>query len=221
MRKLVSVLALGAGLAIAAPAFAQDYPAPPPADPAATPSDPASTTDVARNPFTGARVELLSGWDHVHAARGANQDGYVGGVGVGYDVQVGHFVVGVEGEANDATTRATANNVLRAGDVYRLEAGRDLYAGGRIGAEFRGALVYVKGGYTNARYNERYLGGNGAQSEIDRNLDGYRVGGGLEKTVLRHGFVKAEYRYSHYGRDDVTGFKPERHQVVAGVGVRF
>ena len=47
------------------------------------------------------------------------------------------------------------------------------------------------------------------------NLDGIRVGGGVERALGGKSYVKTEYRYSNY-QNGVS-----RHQVLAGVGIRF
>jgi len=89
--------------------------------------------------------------------------------------------------------------------------------GGRIGALVGPAtLVYAKAGYTNARYNLTYTEPTGVSNfKLHDNLDGVRVGAGVEQAVGRNAYVKAEYRYSNYEQ----GF--DRHQVVAGFGFRF
>lgn len=206
MRKLVSAAILGVAITAAAPALAQD-------------------DTGTRSPFTGPRVEIDGGWDHTRLGRGDHRDGFTGGVGVGYDFQVGHFVAGVEGEASDSTTHHRINNYVAPGDTYKIDAGRDLYAGGRIGVQSHGTLFYAKGGYTNARFNTHYTPAGGALVTDARNLEGYRVGGGIEKMMSRHAFMKVEYRYSHYGSDHgdlaAASFHPDRHQVVGGVGIRF
>jgi outer membrane immunogenic protein len=91
-------------------------------------------------------------------------------------------------------------------------------------------MIYAKGGYTNSQL--RVLAGSTTQSTNTRfNLDGYRVGAGVERAVGTNSFVKAEYRYSNYGRASVlygsgaTSGKfdvdTDRHQVAFSYGWRF
>lgn len=192
MRKLI--LAALAASAAAAPAFAQD----------AT--------------FTGPRAEAIVGWDHVSddSVNNGSRDGVVYGGQLGYDYQAGKAVFGVEGEVTGASTKDTANGVLVAGDRLKVSAGRDLYVGGRVGivAGSR-ALIYAKGGYTNARFNSEYTSTTGT-IEDHETLDGWRLGAGAEVKLNDKVYLKSEYRYSDYG-----GVGGERHQVVGGVGVRF
>ena len=196
MRKyLLAALLAGSATAAATPAFAQES---------------------AR--FSGVRVESIVGYDTTHV-EGENSDGITYGAQVGYDFQAGGLVLGVEGEASDSTVDECATGVNLAGDQLCANAGRDLYAGGRIGyALSPNVLLYGKAGYTNARLSLDYDDGTAATT-LDfhqrQNLDGFRVGGGLEFALGPNSFVKAEYRYSNYEQ----GF--DRHQVVGGFGFRF
>lgn len=205
MRKIVITAASAAlALGLAAPAFAQDAPV---------------DTTVANAPFTGFRVEALAGYDHVGGDAGS--DGLAYGGAIGYDAQVGGVILGVDGEITGATTKGTDRDVLTAGDAYRLKAGRDLYVGARLGyAISPQAVIYAKGGYTNARINERYSIGTATIRDHD-DAEGYRIGAGLEYNVGANAYVKGEYRYSHYSKLDNYNIDLDRHQVLAGVGYRF
>ncbi|WP_448663086.1 outer membrane protein [Sphingomonas sp. CJ20] len=201
MRTKILAAALIASSAIAAPAFAQS----------------------ADSGFTGPRAEAVLGWDHVgdDSTAGGSRDGLTYGGQIGYDVQAGSAILGVEGEVTGSTTRDTANNVLVAGDRLRAKAGRDLYVGARAGfLASPQAMIYVKGGYTNARFDTTYdSAATGRISDHD-NVDGWRVGAGTEYKLNDKVYVKAEYRYSKYN-DDKAGIDAHRHQVLGGVGVRF
>ena len=146
-------------------------------------------------PFSGPRIEAEGGWDHV-GSEGYGRSGFVYGGAVGYDKQFNNIVIGADAEITGSTTKDNG-----------VEAGRDLYVGGRAGFVVGGAtLVYGKAGYTNARVSD---GTNGV------NNDGYRLGAGVERNFGRF-FGKVEYRYSRYEKIDLN-----RDQVVAGLGVRF
>lgn len=180
---------------------------------AATAATPALAQDAA--PFTGLRVEGLIGVDRVQA-NDDHKDGLLYGVGVGYDVQAGSGILGVEAELSDATTRTCVGSATFADPRDCLRAGRDIYVGGRIGKTVgTSTLLYAKAGYTNGR--AELSSDNGAATTIfDReNLDGVRVGAGAEYAVGPNSFIKAEYRYSNY-EQGVT-----RHQVLGGFGFRF
>lgn len=206
MRKIILSATVAAfGIGLAAPAFAQDGP-----------------PDQA--PFTGLRVEALGGYDNLQDGSDGDsegRDGFVYGGALGYDVQVGGAVLGVEGEITGSTLKARTNNLLVAGDRLRLDAGRDLYAGVRAGYVISPrAMIYAKGGYTNARVDVRYTDGT-TTIEDGAELDGFRVGAGLEYAMGPRTYIKGEYRYSNYGSAEGFDIDADRHQLMAGVGFRF
>lgn len=194
-------------------------------------------------PFKGFHVEGLAGYDVTKAGSSVDDDatvdndesidGVVFGVGAGYDFKMGNLVVGPEAEV----TWSTAKTSFEDGDfegfgIGNVKANRDLYVGGRVGYAFTPrTMVYAKGGYTNAKFDVRNGDGTVVTSD-DIDADGWRVGAGVEQAVSDNIFAKVEYRYSNYekGELDFTGDIPDgqrfdldldRHQVVAGVGMRF
>ncbi|WP_066552716.1 outer membrane protein [Croceicoccus bisphenolivorans] len=220
MKKIVAILATGTAFgAMAMPAAAQDY------------------------DFSGPRVEAIVGYDISQAGSDADNDlndaddqsidGLLYGVGIGYDIDMGGMVFGVEGEYTDSTAKTEFSD---GGDyegfgLGSVDTGRDLYIGARLGAKVApDLLAYVKGGYTNARYN--VLAADG-ESELDQdiNVDGWRAGAGLEYAMSSNTFTKLEYRYSNYSEaefengdlpdSDRFDIDTDRHQIVASVGMRF
>lgn len=221
------ILATTSAAAFSAPALAQDNEA-----------------------FTGPRVEGLIGYDISKAGSDVDNDlndednqsidGFMYGVGVGYDFSMGGAVVGVEAELTDSTaeTEIEDGDLEDIGFGAQLDTGRDFYVGARAGALVNpNLLVYAKGGYTNARYN--MLADDGTtEIEADVDLDGWRVGAGAEYATSERSFVKLEYRYSNYSEgefdfndddffDDDTGEGDrfdadlDRHQIMVGAGFRF
>jgi outer membrane immunogenic protein len=188
------IAALAAGT-LATPAFAQD-----------------------QGNLGGFRVEGVVGYDRP-SVEDENASGVLYGLGVGYDVQSGNAVFGIEAEATNSTADERIAGFAVTGDELRVRAGRDLYVGGRAGAVVGGGtLLYAKAGYTNARVRVDYEDGTaGTIADFtDRtNLDGVRVGAGAQFAIGSNAFVKTEYRYSNY-QDGV-----DRHQVVGGFGFRF
>ncbi|WP_114952893.1 outer membrane beta-barrel protein [Sphingosinicella terrae] len=183
---------------------------------AGTVASPAFAQDSA--PFSGLRVEGIVGYDTTDV-EGENSDGVAYGAQVGYDFNAGGAVLGVEGEVTDSTVDECVSDVDRTGDELCVGAGRDLYVGGRVGVPVsRRVLAYGKAGYTNSRVNLDYEDGTTGTDldfEEGENLDGVRVGAGLEFALGPNSYAKTEYRYSNYEQ----GF--DRHQVVAGFGFRF
>ncbi|MEG8040921.1 outer membrane beta-barrel protein [Sphingomonas sp. LR60] len=204
MRKLaMAIPAAVMAIAVATPAMAQD------------------------GPFAGGRVEVLAGYDNIQDGGDGDSEGQQGlgyGGRIGYDLQRGNIVYGIDGEYTDATTKTRSYNALTAGDRFSAEAGRDLYVGGRLGYVISPqAMIYGKGGYTNARVENRYQATTTSDNElIDKtNLGGFRLGAGLEYKLTPTSFVTAEYRYSHYGSIDGYDIDLDRHQLMAGLGIRF
>lgn len=183
---------------------------------------PALAQDAA--PFEGPRVEAIVGWDKVDDKGGtpsSSSDGVTYGGAFGYDFRSGAMVFGPEVELTGSTTDTRTPNVLAVGDELKIDAGRDIYAGLRVGAVLgESTLLYAKGGYTNARVNYTYTLGTTTIADGE-NLDGWRLGAGIEQSLGRNLYVKGEYRYSNYGAFDDYGVDVDRHQVVAGVGFRF
>ena len=180
----------------------------------------AATPALAQNsaPFSGVRVQGIVGYDRINTD-GEHSNGVAYGAQVGYDFQAGDVVLGVEGEAGDSSVDDCASGVIVATDELCANAGRDLYVGGRVGyAVSPRVLLYGKAGYTNSRLSLDYEDGTAATApdfSIRENLDGVRVGGGVEFAVGRNAFLSTEYRYSNYEQG------VDRHQVVAGFGFRF
>lgn len=170
-------------------------------------------------PFTGLRAEGLVGYDALTS--GEDSDGVVYGGAAGYDLPVGGITLGVEGEFTESSIKGRDSNLLVAGDSARVTLGRDLYVGGRVGFPLAPTtLLYGKIGYTNARINTRYT--DGVTTVRDKaEADGLRLGAGLEKAIGTRAYIKGEYRYSNYKEIDDFDVDADRHQIMAGVGIRF
>jgi outer membrane immunogenic protein len=108
------------------------------------------------------------------------------GAAAGINVPVtDHVIVGAE---------ATLDNVFDR---------RDVGASARIGYTLGKFMPYAKIGYSNYR------------DVRSRNLDGFRVGGGVEYNIGHSSYVKVEYRYTDFEKN--IG----KHGVLGGVGIRF
>jgi outer membrane immunogenic protein len=189
------IAALAVGTFAASPAFAQTQPN-----------------------MGGFHVDGIVGYDRPRVEN-EHAGGVVYGMGVGYDVQSGRALFGVEGEVSDSTADRCVTGFATPGDSFCARAGRDLYVGGRVGAIVGGrTLLYAKAGYTNGRIRADY--DDGTPSTVTdfsdhRNLDGVRAGVGAQFGIGANAYVRTEYRYSNYEAG------VDRHQVVGGFGVRF
>lgn len=144
-------------------------------------------------------------------------DGFFGGGTVGYNMQSGAFVYGVEGEAgylglkgsalepNDPTTTDTVTRVKS--DWYGA-----LYA--RLGFAVGSALFYGKGGVAvlNAEAStiDPCAGTPGCGTTTltmtgDKVMVGWSAGGGIEWMFGGGWSAKAEYAYFDFGKIDAAG----------------
>ncbi|HEX8512838.1 MAG TPA: porin family protein [Allosphingosinicella sp.] len=159
--------------------------------------------------FTGFKVEGLAGYD----------EGFVYGIGAGYDRQLGRLILGVEGEISDSTDKECLTGAFAPADRFCASSSRNLYVGGRIGYTIAPrTLLYGKIGYTNQRLKADYTAGTPAALDsfsISRKLDGIRLGAGIEQKLGGKAYLKGEYRYSDY---EDGSFK---HDGVVGIGFRF
>lgn len=191
---------------------------------AATLSAPAFSQVTSEDTIGGAKVGLVMGYDDFsikYDGERGSKSGFLYGVTVGYDYNVGSAIVGLEAEVNDATTKQTLEED---GDTGSLAAQRELYIGARVGAQVGGRLLaYAKAGYVNAKLKASANIDGDRYSESDT-IDGYRLGAGLEYAPGAY-FSRLEYRFSDFGKYEYagydTGLSANRHQVVATLGVRF
>lgn len=232
MEYLMRIIILAAAVAtgLASPAFAQDTSAPPADRPA----------PVDRPAFDGFRVGGELGYDALQpgssvesSIQGNNTaDGLLYGGEIGYDRTIGRIVLGAEADVTGSTgkvrTETPDPNDFGFG---RVKAGRDIYVGARIGTLLSPTtLLYAKGGYTNARLDLTASDGT-TETGQHFNLDGYRVGAGIEKSLTPRTYAKIEYRYSNYSKArleyangaNTNNFSvdTDRHQIAVGFGFRF
>jgi outer membrane immunogenic protein len=156
-------------------------------------------TPAMANDFAGVRTEVTAGLDDVTNAVDATDVTY--GAAIGYDLQFGKVVLGVEATAANVFDRADLGGAARLG--YTLN--KNVLAFGRVG-------------YNDLERPQTCTPGIGNRPAVCRdasNLDGVTVGGGIEAILAGPFFTKVEYRYT-----DFAG-TAARHGAVVGVGVRF
>lgn len=140
------------------------------------------------------------GWfDTGAAASGLSNklNGFVGGVQVGYNYQIGQFVVGIEGDGQ-FTSQRRSDTIAGVGidqRVTNFETAR-LRAGFTVGS----VLLYGTGGAGWVSY--KIDAGSLGSSSV--NKSGWAVGGGAEWMFARNWSVKAEYLRVDTGNVTVT-----------------
>ena len=214
MKKIITASAL-ALLAVATPAFAQDY------------GDEPAAPDTA-SAFNGFSVAAIGGIDVLTIQENNAADttrGLMYGGSIGYDHDAGSVVVGVQAEITSSQASYKIDDLLVAGDHFSSEAGRDIYGGVRVGISAgQSTLLYIGGGYVSSQLTSFYSVGAATPTVQTEEKGGFRVSLGAEyagKTV----FGRLEMRYQDLGDYTVfgspTGFARTHTQIVAGLGVRF
>lgn len=137
------------------------------------------------NEFTGLRAEATVGADSV--TKGVDATNITYGAGVGFDAELyKNVVVGLEANVDNVFDR------------------RNIGASARLGYVFNDkVMLYGKVGYANWK------------QVTSKDLEGLRLGAGVEYKITGPFYGKLEYRYT-----DFKG-KTGQHGALAGVGVRF
>ena len=130
-------------------------------------------------------------------------NGFLGGGQIGYNYQVGNFLVGVEGDGDWSNIKGTTPCLV----VFSCTANMQWTADATVRAgvlPLNNLLVYVKGGasWTSVKYNFSD-GGLLAPASLTSNQSETKVGGllgfGTEYMFAPHWTAKIEYNYVDYG----------------------
>lgn len=209
----------------------------------------AATPGFAQDTGFSPRVELRVGHDELRAdveirdsafTDDASENGIGYGIEAGVDVRVSStFLVGgyVGLEDSDIEGCSEVFDDDFDNDEACITAGRNFTAGVRAGLPLSdGGLIYVKGGYSNAKIRASFAeDANDIDSQLFDDRDtvaGYHLGAGFEVGlgflgITPNFYAKGEYVYTRYKdafKSDLgqgESFGPTRHQLVAGVGIRF
>jgi outer membrane immunogenic protein len=148
----------------------------------------------------------------------SNNDGFVGGGQIGYNYQVGNWVVGIEADIQYADLNNSRNGTVVvatpgiAGFVGAQNAnfgGIDWFGTvrGRIGYAWDRLLVYGTGGFayggTDSNLNDGYANYRSTNDDV---RTGYAVGGGLEYAFTPSITGKIEGLYVSLDRNRDNGF---------------
>ena len=122
-------------------------------------------------------------------------DGFVGGGQVGYNYQIGQFVLGVEADIQGADLN-TGSNAF--GDRVRTEYFGTVRA--RAGLAFDRFMPYVTGGWAYGNVKTT-VGGLGSTDKT--HTGGYAIGAGLEYAFTNNLIAGVEYLYVDLGEKNV------------------
>ena len=145
---------------------------------------------------------------------GGDNGGFVGGGQVGYNYQIGQFVIGLEADIQYADMTQDAGTFFLPGTaLFGVGGGSSLdYFGtirARAGFAFDRALIYATGGFA-------YGGGDRVTCSIgvffadcgDDSSTGWTVGGGVEYAITNNFTVKLEGLYVNLDRGGNDVFDP-------------
>jgi outer membrane immunogenic protein len=141
-------------------------------------------------------------------------DGWLGGATVGYNHQMGHFVLGVEGDFDWADVKY--ETPLFAGTLT-LKNDYFITAAARLGYAFDRALLYGKVGAAWTRDKYDADDGLGGTATASNNRTGWMLGVGLEYAIWQNLSAKIEYDYLMFG-DATPSFTTSGGLTVAGTG---
>ena len=142
------------------------------------------------------------GWGNVNLNGWANNignlDGFVGGGQIGYNYQMGQFVLGLEADLQGAD--------LSSGNNLGLLNVKTDYFGtvrARVGVAFDRFMPYITGGwaYGNVKSSIPAIGFSSDRSHTG----GFAVGGGLEYAVTNNIIAGVEYLYVDLGEKNILG----------------
>lgn len=177
--------------------------------------------------FSGPSIGIQAGWNNTDVGLPKGKDGtpaidqstdaFVAGGFLAYDYEVvPHVVLGAQAEFNIAASDEFGASAAAASIRVNPKYAFDLTA--RVGYLVTPqTLLYVRGGYSNARVRTTATVDSKRVSSSD-NLDGWMIGGGAERLITDHISARLEYRYSDLGEGPS---KFDRHQILVGAAYRF
>jgi outer membrane immunogenic protein len=124
-----------------------------------------------------------------------NPNGVIGGAHVGYNLQIGQYVVGVEGDVDGTGYSKTFNGGFT---TVTTEIPVQGSIRARLGVALDRALLYVTGGAAFAGFDNTYATFAGFDS-ISKTRTGWTIGGGIEYALNTNWSIRAEYRYADFG----------------------
>lgn len=165
-----------------------------------------------------------------------DSDGWQWGGQLGFNHQIGMFVVGIEGEFGefDLDADKLLDRPFSDQDVASVSFDRYGAITGRLGLAYGQAMVYVKGGWAIADIavmaadldgGEIYQEG---QIKTDKSQDGWTLGGGLELALTDLVSIKTEYMYFDFGSEralsadgDIYKYDVDVHTLRVGLNLHL
>jgi outer membrane immunogenic protein len=200
----------------------------------ATVANAADVVNDALHDWTGLYVGVNGGYafggsDEVGVNPGPGQvgelnlEGFFGGIGGGYNHQIDQLVLGVEADfqLSDISDDDDGLGYNMSSDVNYFGTVR-----GRAGFAMDNALIYATGGLAYGDFSYR-VNGPGIAVNESYNDFGLTVGAGAEFAIDDMWSVKAEYLYTIFDKERLTGggastvATPDFHSVRVGLNMKF
>lgn len=159
-------------------------------------------------PYLGVQAGYLSGRAETSfPATGefhfVDPKGAQAGGSVGYSVQWGRIVTGIEGDLNFVDAKATINTGLGPDPtVSQVQSAIDWngHLRGRLGYAFDRTLLFATGGVAIARVESRAIdNAAGVTASWNDTRIGWSLGGGVEYRFVPQASLRLEYVYDNYG----------------------
>jgi outer membrane immunogenic protein len=141
----------------------------------------------------------------------------VGGV-LGGNIQMDHFVFGLEGDLG----YSTAEDTFTAPIAHTQKADYNVALRGRAGFAFDSTLLFVQGG---AAWTDYLSDSAGARILADTTM-GYQIGAGVEQAITDSMTIRIDGLYTDYGKTkNITllpvSFDPDSIAVRVGLNYKF
>jgi len=138
------------------------------------------------------------------------KSGFVGGGQIGYDYQIGEWVIGIRNMfdgtslTNSETFGGPLTGFITNGNLHWFDT-----LTGRAGYLVQpNVLLYAQGGVAFVNRSQSVTGPLGASGEISNNTTGWTVGGGVEWMFVPHWSAFLEYNYMDFGTSSGTVIGP-------------
>jgi outer membrane immunogenic protein len=152
-------------------------------------------------------VVLLGGGGSIPVGT-INNSGFLGGVQLGYNIQAGNFVYGVEADFGgmDAGGSGSFADPTTPARILDIKGGGGFYGDitGRAGFALGNALIYAKGGFAYFTGNIRVVDAYDDIRQDSGTFTGWTVGGGVEYLIAPRWTVKAEYQYFDFDNNNFS-----------------
>ncbi len=123
-------------------------------------------------------------------------DGFAGGLHLGYQMQTGRWVWGIEGTVSLTSADDFVSTIGPQNDDHTAEVNTLVSAVGRLGYDLGNALVYVRAGYAGANVDLSIFATGGPDTWFSEEWHhGWTVGAGLAYRIAPNVLLGVQYDY--------------------------